>query len=81
MFSAGALLLVLTLASIGQSDQKEAPSISPEKKVCVVGDVTKPSLIPFTRGHTVTGAIRETGGIRPEAKAEASAFSRKPGKV
>jgi len=61
--NAAALLLLLAFASIGQSKQQGEPSISPEKKVCVVGDVTKPSLIPFTKGLTVAGAVKEAGGI------------------
>ena len=34
-----------------------------EKKICVLGNVVKPAMIPFRAGMTVTQAIKEAGGI------------------
>jgi protein involved in polysaccharide export with SLBB domain len=48
--------------------QQGIPSDSEDKRICVLGNVRKPSLLPFRSGITVTQAIKEAGGIPQDSK-------------
>jgi protein involved in polysaccharide export with SLBB domain len=56
--------------SIELGQQSGIPSDSEDKRVCVVGNVIKPSSLRFRSGITVTEAIKEAGGIPPNNKSK-----------
>src|SRR5215216_2353479 len=53
-----------------RSQQSGIPSDSEDKRICVLGNVIKPSMLRFRRGITVTQAIKEAGGIPPDSKSK-----------
>jgi hypothetical protein len=78
------LLLLLVFISVPASAQESAggqrtnarPPETLSLKVCVLGDVAKPSELLFKKGLTVTRAIEEAGGIVGERKGkEVKVFS------
>jgi len=69
------LLLLAPLVSTMRSqsaDRSKAGSTydSEDKKICVLGNVLKPSMIRFRSGITVTQAIKEAGGIPANNKSK-----------
>ena len=65
-------LLLGTISTVGTAVYRHRQQISrsdlTEKKVCVLGNVTNPSMIRFRDGMTVTQAIRDAGGIPKHKK-------------
>jgi hypothetical protein len=65
------LLLLLTCSTVitqaQQSAENRQPktqlSVAENKKVCVLGDVLRPALIPFRSGLSVAKAIEDVGGV------------------
>src|SRR5688572_28475557 len=53
-----------------RNQQSSVPSDSEEKRICVLGNVMKPSMLRFRGGMTVTQAIRDAGGIPPDSKSK-----------
>ena len=66
------LLLLAPLVSTtrAQAPDSGIPSGSKDKTICVLGNVLKPSMLPFRSGITVTKAIEEAGGIPWNSKSK-----------
>jgi len=62
------LIGTITPPSLNQSQQSESPIDSKEKRICVLGNVKNPAMLPFRRGITVTQAIKQAGGISSNHK-------------
>jgi protein involved in polysaccharide export with SLBB domain len=66
------LLVVLTTlfvtATRGQDSRMNPPVADQNKKVCIVGNVIKPREILFDKSLTITDAIKQAGGIRPDKR-------------
>ena len=65
-------LLVTTVLTVGagaSSGRQQFIRLDPtDKKVCVLGNVTNPSMVRFRDGMTVTQAIRDAGGVPKHRK-------------
>ena len=70
------LLLLAPLVSTMRSQstdrrqQSSLPSDAEDKRICVLGNVRKPSLLRFRSGITVSQAIKEAGGISSDIKSK-----------
>lgn len=62
------LLGTTTFTLPNHSQQSDIPSDSKEKRICVLGNVKNPAMLPFRSGITVTQAIKEAGGISSNRK-------------
>lgn len=61
------LTTLLVTSARGQQSRTTQPS-DRTKKVCIVGNVIKQREILFDKRLTVTDAIKQAGGIRPDKK-------------
>ena len=66
----GPILGMMRFQAPGRSQQSSITSDSEDKKICVLGNVIRPSLLQFRVGITVTQAIKEAGGIPPHNKSK-----------
>lgn len=64
------LVATMRAQSTDRSQESAALADSGDKRICVVGNVMKPSLLRFRKGITVTQAIKEAGGIPTENKSK-----------
>jgi protein involved in polysaccharide export with SLBB domain len=70
-----ALLVASTTMARGQQPNPQ-PSPAEEKYVCVIGGVARPSRVTLNGRLTVAQAIKETGGILPDARTLVRVYSR-----
>ena len=75
------LLSFLSLSGRPGATSTQNPSEVTTEKICIVGQVVKPSDLDFKRGLTVSEAISAAGGILPGSKSlKVIVISQPPGK-